>query len=187
MYNKVQKGRRENKCTSVQLLELWKERNKIVQVVKAKKEKKPFDWALYGGNPHKPAPEKIEPSKAAPEVQKEKTKLEREETKSAEKKILQKEKTVLEKEKTTLEKEKTTLEREKTAVHREKTAIEREKTAIERQKTAIERQKTAIERQKTTLDLSDAKKVPLNREKTDIAPPRNFTPDPDDENKPEEI
>ena len=33
------------------------------------------------------------------------------------------------------------------------------------------------------MDLSDVKKVPLNREKTDIAPPRNITPDPDEEEK----
>lgn len=53
MYNKVQKNRRENKCNSTRLLEIWKDRNKIVQVVKkVKKEKKPFDWAMYGGNPH---------------------------------------------------------------------------------------------------------------------------------------
>lgn len=56
MYNKVQKGRRENKCDSGRLLEIWKERNKIVQVVKVKKEKKPFVWDMWGGNPHKKAP-----------------------------------------------------------------------------------------------------------------------------------
>jgi len=43
MYNKVQKGRRENKCNSSRLLEIWKERGKVVQVVKVKKEKKAFD------------------------------------------------------------------------------------------------------------------------------------------------
>jgi hypothetical protein len=63
MYNKVQKGRRENKCNSSRLLEIWKERGKVVQVVKVKKEKKAFDWAAWGGNPHKPAVTKKEPEK----------------------------------------------------------------------------------------------------------------------------
>ena len=55
MYNKVQKGRRENKCNSSRLLEIWHENGLVVQVIKVKKERKPFDWAVWGGNPHKPA------------------------------------------------------------------------------------------------------------------------------------
>ncbi len=51
----MQKNRRENKCSALGLLDMWIERGKIVQVVKVKKEKKPFDWAVWGGNPHKPA------------------------------------------------------------------------------------------------------------------------------------
>jgi len=45
-------------------LEIWRERGKVVQVVKVKKEKKAFDWAAWGGNPHKPA---VPGSKKEPE------------------------------------------------------------------------------------------------------------------------
>ena len=63
LYNKVQKSRRENKCNSSRLLEIWEEKNKPIQVIKVKKEKKAFDWGMYGGNPHKPvvAPNNLRP------------------------------------------------------------------------------------------------------------------------------